>query len=263
MTGPGFEGLRFEGPGFEGSYLGAGAKISARAVMECKICWHVYDPGLGDETRQISGGTAFRALPGDWTCPGCGAAPEQFMVLRDDGRAEDPMALAVARLESEFREIYNAKMRDVPLCNHALHVQAVGFLPWKGQYLGVLTAPWFMNLVLMPGSDSDWPALVSGTREVIGFPSGRYEFIHHTRPHLGGYKACSLFSPMGEFASQMQAVDVARAVIAALFDPAAVDRLDELSRPMTSAPAPSPPATAPVLQKARTLERRSFITGRV
>ena len=108
------------------------------------------------------------------------------------------------------------------------------------------------------------PCLFSLLGRIAGrFPSGDYEFLHNRRDLTGGYKACSLFSPMGEFASQMQAVDVARAVMAALFDPAAVDRLDDLSRPMTPAPAPAPPATAPVLQKARALERRSFITGRV
>ncbi len=36
----------------------------------------------------------------------------------------------------------------------------------------------------------------------------------------GGYKACSLFSPMGAFTRQKDATDVARAVMEALFDPA-------------------------------------------
>ena len=249
-------------PGFEGSYLGAGAKISAQAVMECKICWHVYDPATGDDTRQISAGTPFVALPQDWTCPGCGAAAEQFMVLRDDGRGDTALDRVTTRLEADFREIYNGKMRDVPLCNHSLHVQAVGFQTWQGHYLGVLIAPWFMNLVLLPGPDESWPTLVTGEKEVIGFPSGQYEFIHNTREQVGGYKACSLFSPMGDFASQMQAVDVARAVMVGLFDPAALERLDDGARPMAVPVAPEP-AQAPKLQRARPLERRAFITGAV
>ncbi|MBR3370978.1 MAG: [Rhodobacteraceae bacterium] len=249
-------------PGFEGSYLGAGAKISAQAVLECKICWHVYDPAQGDETRQITAGTPFTALPHDWTCPGCGAAPEQFMVLRDTGRAEDAMAQAIARLEADFREIYNGKMRDVPLCNHSLHVQAVGFQPWQGHYLGVLVAPWFMNLVLLAGPDDNWTALIAGTKELTGFPSGQYEFIHNAREQVGGYKACSLFSPMNDFNSQMQAVDVARAVMVGLFDPSALERLDEGSRPMLP-DTPAAVAQAPKLQRARPLERRAFITGQV
>ena len=55
--------------GFEGSFLGANDKISARAIMECKICWTPYDPAEGDDTRQIAPGTPFVALPEDWKCP--------------------------------------------------------------------------------------------------------------------------------------------------------------------------------------------------
>ena len=171
----------------------------------------------------IQPGTPFRDLPADWKCPVCDGPREQFMVLRDPGRGEpvipvvsprDPAAL----LEAEFREIYTAKMRDVPFCNHALHVEAVGFQPWQGHVLGVLVTPWFMNLTLLPGPDEDWSALVRGEKELVEFPSGTYEFLHANRERIGGFKGCSLFSPMGEFASQLAAVDVARAVMIALFD---------------------------------------------
>lgn len=249
-------------PRFEGSYLGAGAKISASAVLECKICWHVYDPASGDDTRQISPGTAFSALPHDWTCPGCGAAAEQFMVLRDEGATPDAMEATIARLEADFREIYNGKMRDVPLCNHSLHVQAVGFQAWQGHYLGVLIAPWFMNLLLLAGPEDNWTALEPGRKELIEFPSGLYEFVHNHREQVGGYKACSLFSPMHEFNSQMQAVDVARAALLGLFDPEALERLDEGAEPLPQ-PEAAPRHAAPKLAKARPLQRRAFITGQV
>ena len=86
----------------------------------------------------------------------------------------------------------------------------------EGRPLGVLISPWFMNLVQLPAEGEDWSALVPGAKEVIAFASGEYEFIHNVREMVGGYKACSLFSPMGEFRSQAQAVDVARAVMVAL-----------------------------------------------
>ena len=70
--------------GFEGSYMGAAAKISPRAVMECKICWHVYDPAEGDPVWQIPPGTAFDALPEHWRCPNCDAPRHKFMVLKGD-----------------------------------------------------------------------------------------------------------------------------------------------------------------------------------
>lgn len=207
--------------GFEGSYLGASDKISDRAIMECKICWTPYDPAEGDDTRQVEPGTPFLALPDDWSCPNCSAPKEQFLVQSDPGSTEalqaQAMAPRIAALEADFREIWNAKMRDVPMVNAALHVEAVGFQMVDGRPLGVLISPWFMNLIMLSGDEEDWSALKAGEKEVIAFPSGEYEFIHNTREMVGGYKACSLFSPMGDFKTHKDATDVARAVMVALF----------------------------------------------
>jgi rubredoxin len=51
------------------------------ARMECRICWHVYDPAEGDELGQVPPGTPFAALPADWRCPQCDAAKEMFLAL--------------------------------------------------------------------------------------------------------------------------------------------------------------------------------------
>lgn len=207
--------------GFEGSYLGAADRIGPRAVMECKICWTVYDPAEGDDYRQVLPGTPFAALPEDWTCPTCAAPKAQFMVHSDPAAEAEAAWIAErsAALVADFREIWHTKMRDVPLVNPALSVEAVGFTAHEGRPLGVLVAPWFMNLILLPAEGEDWSDLAPGATESIAFPSGAYEFLHNTRPMTGGYKACSLFSPMSDFASQMQAVEVARAVMAELFRP--------------------------------------------
>ena len=74
-------------PRFEGSYLGERDKLPASARLECKICWWVYDPALGDEIWQIEPGTAFTDLPAHWRCPVCDGDAEQFMVLVDNGKA--------------------------------------------------------------------------------------------------------------------------------------------------------------------------------
>ena len=52
--------------------------------LECKICWHVYDPAEGDAIWQVPPGTAFGDLPGHWTCPNCAASKDAFLVLSDD-----------------------------------------------------------------------------------------------------------------------------------------------------------------------------------
>ncbi|MDF0600224.1 [NiFe]-hydrogenase assembly chaperone HybE [Psychromarinibacter sp. C21-152] len=214
---------------FEGSYLGANDRISAQAVMECKICWTPYDPAEGDDFRQVEPGTPFADLPEDWSCPNCDAPKEQFMVLEDPGadalREAARIGAVTDRLVADFREVYHAKMRDVPIVNKVLQVEAVGFRRHGEVLLGVLVSPWFMNLVMLPDG-ADWSGLTPGEKEVISFPSGDYEFLHNTREMTGGYKACSLFSPMAEFTSQKQATDVARAVMSALFDEAHRDETD-------------------------------------
>lgn len=254
---------------FEGSYLGDGTRISDAAEMECKICWTPYRPEEGDEMRQVPPGTPFRALPADWTCPTCDAPKTQFMVLHDPGAEQASsgpatrMSTQVAALVAEFREIHAANMRNTPLTNESLHVEAVGFREWEGQFLGVLIAPWFMNLTLLPGPGADWSNLRTGDKELVVFPSGHYEFIHMQRGTIGGYKACSLFSPMNEFASQLYATDVARAVMAALFDEKIREETDQAItkrrlREAELAAAEAPPA--PVTQPA-TGSRRALITG--
>lgn len=237
---------------FEGSYLGATDKISALAIMECKICWTPYDPADGDDTRQVLPGTPFLALPDDWSCPGCSAPKAQFLVREDPGaesaKVVAAMAEATRRLVSDFAEVFHSKMRDVPLVNHALHVEAVGFVPYEEGFLGVLVAPWFMNLVLLPKAGR--PALRAGEKEVLSFPSGDYEFLHNARPETGPYLACSLFSPMSDFTSQLQATDVARAVMAELFkaeNRAETDRAAEIraAREAEIAAAEAPEEGAP------------------
>jgi len=69
--------------GFEGSFLGNAERLADGDRLECKICWFVYDPALGDQVAQVPPGTPFTALPADWRCPECDSERDQFMVLRD------------------------------------------------------------------------------------------------------------------------------------------------------------------------------------
>jgi len=56
-------------------------RIPPDARLECRICWHVYDPAEGDPVAQIPPGTPFAELPSHWRCPNCDAAREQFLLL--------------------------------------------------------------------------------------------------------------------------------------------------------------------------------------
>ncbi|MGF7174012.1 [NiFe]-hydrogenase assembly chaperone HybE [Azospirillum doebereinerae] len=275
----------FAVPGrFEGSYLGDASRISATARMECKICWHVYDPAEGCELWQVPAGTAFAALPDDWRCPVCDGARDQFMTL-DVGAdpAPDTPARPVAippaappglpvetirRLERAFREIHTAQMRGVPIVNDALAVKAVGFRAWEGRWLGALVTPWFLNLVLLPGAEDDWSGLIPGAKELVEFPSGRYEYVHALRKDVGPYKACSLFSPMFEFTTMLHATETASAALVALFDPANREdgtRSAEIRRLREAELAPPPEAVetvepAPAPEPPRP-SRRALLLG--
>lgn len=252
---------------FEGSYLGDATRIGAATRMECKICWHVYDPAEGCEQWQVPPGTAFAALPDHWRCPVCDGARDQFMALDGEPAATETAALpaavapvtgpalpteAIARLEAVFREIHTAQMRGMPIVNDALAVKAVGFRRHGERWLGALVTPWFLNLVLLPGEGDGWSGLVPGAKELIEFPSGWYEFVHANRKGVGAYKACSLFSPMFEFASMLQATETASAALVSLFDPSIREdgaqtaeirrrREAELAPATDAAPAPTEP----------------------
>ena len=44
----------------------------------CDLCGYIYDPAQGDSSGGAKPGTAFADLGGDWVCPLCGAAKDQF-----------------------------------------------------------------------------------------------------------------------------------------------------------------------------------------
>lgn len=273
---------------FEGSFLGDAARLAPDAVLECKICWHVYDPAEGCDDWQVPAGTAFADLPEEWRCPKCDGARDQFMVIEPGtaaparpapaaiaGEAQRRLeALAAAlpeRFEAAFREIHVGQMRGVPLLNETLEVKAIGFRPCEGRVLGMLVTPWFMNIVLAPGPGEDWSGQVPGAKELVSFPSGHYEFVAANRAETGPYKACSLFSPMFDFTSMLQASETARAALAALFDPAIReegDRSGEIRRAREAAleaetrPAADADEAAPVPQGTPAApSRRALIFG--
>lgn len=133
-----------------------------------------------------------------------------------------------AALESVFATIAATRMADVPLCNPALRVEAVGFRRRAdGHWAGVMVTPWAINLLCLPGA-ADWPALAAGSRCDWSFPSGDYEFIVAEEASLGNYHLCSLFSPAFEFADHESARTTAQAAVEALF--------------VAPAPPPAPPA---------------------
>jgi len=157
------------------------------------------------------------------------------------GWSENP----AARLEAAFRAIAAGRMRGLPFVNEALEVEAVGFAHWDGHWLGCLVTPWFMNLVLLPRDAAAWQSVPAGDKVAYRFPAGVYDFVAGREAAIGEYQACSLFSPMFEFADHDAARLTAQAALLALFDAANND--------MAYAP-PAAPARPP-------LSKRAFLGG--
>ena len=153
-------------------------------------------------------------------------------------------------LETTFRHIHRHHMQDMPMVNPALQVEAVGFRPWNGHWLGVLITPWFMNLMLLPRVPGAWQPIGERESRHYVFPAGVFEFIGGRDDALGDYQACSLFSPMFEFATQAGAHDTAVAALAALFDPATREAGEVQKQPPAAPPA-----------AARPVSKRDFLFG--
>ncbi len=151
-----------------------------------------------------------------------------------------------AALQARFEHIHRHQMAGVPMLNPALQVQAIGFRPWSEHWLGVLVTPWFMNLMLLPRVQERWQPIPERDSRHYVFPAGVFEFIGGRDVELGDYQACSLFSPMFEFADHAAAHDTAVAALAALFD--------AQHRPRSDAPPQEPTAPA-----APELSKRDFL----
>jgi len=162
-----------------------------------------------------------------------------------------PSASPAPRLEAVFTRIWETRMQGLPFLNPNLRVEAVGFRPWSGEWLGALVTPWSVNLVLMPG-DGPWTALPVGGERIVALPAGRFRFIAGHDDELGEHHACSLFSPAQAFGDHETARAVAEASLVALFD-ADNDRIPDAEAVKASV-ADAPPAR---------VSKRDFLKGRV
>ena len=121
------------------------------------------------------------------------------------------LAPRLQTLEAAFRHIAATRMDGVPVLNPRLEVQAVGFESDEdGQHaLGVLVTPWFMNLLRLPLLDG-LPTLALRAVAARDICTRRLDLIGAFEPGVGAFEACSLFSPMFEFANQAAAVATAQ-----------------------------------------------------
>ena len=172
-------------------------------------------------------------------------------MIADNGAAaeagEDPALAVGRRLEQRYRSIHLGAMADLPVCNDALEVAATGFRSYGGRAYGIVTTPWFMNLVAADLPDGVPAAHVDAGMTVrVGLPAGEVEFIAGDLDGIGRVDSCSLFSPVFEFETMEAALATAEEAARAFFDPATLEE---------------PPAPAPAVSRRDMLRGRFRVEG--
>jgi [NiFe] hydrogenase assembly HybE family chaperone len=153
----------------------------------------------------------------------------------------------IAELVAQFRQIGATQMRDLPIYNACLDVEAVGFQALGERWVGVLITPWFMSAILLPSIKTalDNGKLGQTSQEVL--PSATRAFMSGGIETVGSYKSHPLYSPMGAFTSQEDARHEAQVRLIALLAPPAEMPKDA---PTTQGASPQP---------APDLGRRAFL----
>lgn len=156
-----------------------------------------------------------------------------------------------ARLCEVFEKIGSTRMQGLPFLNPALRVEAVGFHPWQGFWLGVMVTPWLMNLMLLPRESERWPKAARGERLHYQFPAGNYDFIMAHDETVGEYMMCSLLSPVQQFEDHETARQVAEFALKALLESDAA-----------ATPGEEKPQATLQEKMAKPMSKRDFLRGR-
>ena len=133
-------------------------------------------------------------------------------------------------IEQSFTRIHEENMQGIPILNPQIRVQALGFQYWQDRILGVVITPWMMNLVLLPAEHEDWSQMELGHKQPHEFPSRSYKFMVNDIDGIGPCQTYSMCSPMRDFSTHQQAVQVAQDFLEDLMREGSLaedDRVDE------------------------------------
>lgn len=150
----------------------------------------------------------------------------------------------VLALIERFRRI-DAAMRDLPVYNARVAIEAIGFRPFGDDaLLGVLLTPWFMNVMTLPIEPAPMDMAEIGKTIFIELPAGKRSFVVGGDETIGLHQAHSLHSPVLAFTLPGQARAEALRMLAILMRPAAA------------------PTTATSGSSKSDIDRRALLFGR-
>ena len=126
--------------------------------------------------------------------------------------------ISVRALVRHYEGIARERMHGLPIVNPELAVEAVGFGYLDEHQLGILITPWFMNLVLLPGSD-EWADHPQSSTVSLVLPNADQEFMVGHDDALGVFLSAILFRSVTDFPDQATAVAIAEEVLRMLWSP--------------------------------------------
>ena len=119
-------------------------------------------------------------------------------------------------LVSAYQRIGIERMQGLPMVNPRLQVEAVGFRCWEERFVGILIAPWFLNLIVLPVEPAE-KQLPNGAKIELDLPGGRHEFDLCEVDGVGAHLSLPLFSSVCAFPDQDTARGVAEETLRVLF----------------------------------------------
>ncbi|HEX5803269.1 MAG TPA: [NiFe]-hydrogenase assembly chaperone HybE [Azospira sp.] len=160
-----------------------------------------------------------------------------------------------------YRRIWETRMRDLDFVNRALEVDIAGFRRHRGDWVGAVITPWFVNLYVLPGGGELWHDLGAGERVKLPFPVGELEFIADYDPtaEIPAALYCPLLAPVTALKSQDEALRMAMDALETLFTPTvalpAEPAAPAAPEAVSDAQAPSDPAASSVPSRRAFLRR--------
>jgi [NiFe] hydrogenase assembly HybE family chaperone len=142
------------------------------------------------------------------------------------------MRVTIEALLDYYSQVYDRTFRDLPIVNTRLDIEAVGFRPLDEHAIGALITPWFLNLVLLPGTDR-WDEHPQGSACQLELPGSKVEFRVSHEENLGTILSAALFSTVADFPEQALAHEVAQETLRLLFDGDGVQSEEEPGRRMS------------------------------
>lgn len=142
------------------------------------------------------------------------------------------MPVSTDELVACYQQVFEERFRDMPIVNDALCVEAVGFRDLAQHRFGALITPWFINLVLLPGTGR-WDERPQGSMCKVELPGGKIDFTVSQDTALGTHLSAALFSTVADFPDQAMARDIAAESLRLLFtrnDAGAAEKGKAMSR---------------------------------